>query len=304
MVRREARSRFFSVSLRMTSLAALSLVAIFFVVGAEDGATVGEYAGDDSCTACHSDVADAFGATVHGRAEMSGWQGSDRCESCHGPGQAHIDAGGDASLIVNPATADAMASQAACSSCHSGNTGAFWHGSAHDRNDVSCSSCHNAHEPWQEAREVNNKALNENCLTCHRDMRKHLYQRSGHPLREGQMTCVSCHDPHGTPTEGSISALTKNDKCYECHADKRGPYLYEHTPVREDCMTCHDAHGSNQTQMLVASAPRLCQSCHLFGHHQTVPGMSRQVWNQNRSCLNCHPRIHGSNHPSGVIFMR
>ena len=118
------------------------------------------------------------------------------------------------------------------------------------------------------------------------------------------MSCVSCHDPHGTPAEANIAALTPNDKCYECHAAKRGPFLFEHAPVREDCMTCHDPHGSNHASMLTPAPPRLCQSCHLFGHHQTVPGTDGQIWNVNRSCVNCHTRIHGSNDPSGVIFMR
>jgi DmsE family decaheme c-type cytochrome len=135
-------------------------------------------------------------------------------------------------------------------------------------------------------------------------MRKTLHQRSRHPLQEGLMSCVSCHDPHGSTAIASVSALTPNDKCYECHAEKRGPFLFAHQPVQEDCMTCHDAHGSNQASMLDPQPPRLCQSCHLFGHHQTVPGTSKQVWNTSRSCVNCHAAIHGSNHPSGVVFLR
>ena len=118
------------------------------------------------------------------------------------------------------------------------------------------------------------------------------------------MSCVSCHDPHGSQAVAAISALTPNGKCYECHAEKRGPFLFPHQPVQEDCMPCHDAHGSNQASMLDPQPPRLCQSCHEFGHHQTVPGMSQQVWNTSRSCVNCHAAIHGSNHPSGVVFLR
>ena len=86
--------------------------------------------------------------------------------------------------------------------------------------------------------------------------------------------------------------------------EKRGPDLWEHIPVRENCMVCHSPHGSNQRNLLVKSAPRLCQSCHLLGHHQTVAGTAKQIWNVNRSCLNCHPAIHGSNHPSGIVLMR
>jgi DmsE family decaheme c-type cytochrome len=160
------------------------------------------------------------------------------------------------------------------------------------------------HLPWSADKALVNSDINESCLSCHTSQRKHLVQRSGHPLRTGQMSCTDCHSPHGSASFAGLVETSVNETCYRCHAETRGPFLWEHAPVRESCLTCHDAHGSNQTKMLVASAPRVCQSCHLFGHHQTVPGEPGQVWNQNRSCLNCHPRIHGSNHPSGIIFMR
>ncbi|MEW5806064.1 MAG: cytochrome c3 family protein [Acidobacteriota bacterium] len=118
------------------------------------------------------------------------------------------------------------------------------------------------------------------------------------------MTCLSCHNPHGSPEESAVAALSVNDKCYECHMEKRGPFLFEHIPVRENCMTCHTPHGSNNTKLLSTPAPRLCQSCHLFGHHQTVAGDAGRMWNINRSCVNCHSQIHGSNHPSGKVLQR
>ncbi len=46
-----------------------------------------------------------------------------------------------------------------------------------------------------------------------------------------------------------------NETCYTCHADKRGPFLWEHQPVNEDCTNCHTPHGSNITPLLkIASA--------------------------------------------------
>ena len=75
------------------------------------------------------------------------------------------------------------------------------------------------------------------------------------PLREGKMECSTCHNPHGST---NVKLLRKGDSvaemCTSCHADKRGPYLWEHAPTRDGCTTCHDPHGSSNERMLVAQA--------------------------------------------------
>lgn len=272
------------------------------------------YVGTETCLECH-DEGESFSATLHGRADLADWSGAEGCESCHGPGEAHAEEG-DIELIVSFADVAAQRANEACLSCHEGGDLTFWHGSTHETFDVTCTSCHKVHQPWtsdhmlanrgteMEAHRGIKRGNTDLCLSCHEDQRKHMYARSSHPLRFGQMSCDDCHSPHGSPTQNAVAATSVNDKCYECHAEKRGPFLWEHAPVRDNCLSCHDAHGSNQKSLLTVAAPRLCQSCHLFGHHQTVPGLDSQVWNLNRSCVNCHPRIHGSNHPSGIVLMR
>jgi DmsE family decaheme c-type cytochrome len=255
-----------------------------------------------SCLMCHEDVVAAFSNTVHGRADMPDWGDGAGCTACHGDAAEHAESGETTDLRVfrdmEPGDANA-----ACLSCHTQHT-QHWRGSVHDIQDVRCTDCHNPHDSWADNQTRDHRRITDTCLTCHTNMKKSLFQRSRHPLKEGAMSCVSCHSPHGSPAESAVASIRVNDKCYECHAETRGPFLFEHVPVKEDCSTCHDPHGSNQRDLLVQSAPRLCQSCHLFGHHQTVPGQPTQVWNQNNSCVNCHARIHGSNHPSGVIFLR
>ncbi|MFQ5527714.1 MAG: DmsE family decaheme c-type cytochrome [Thermoanaerobaculia bacterium] len=274
------------------------------VLGATTAAEMAPgYVGSETCADCHDDVVSAFELSAHGRANLEGWSAAESCETCHGPGEAHVE-DGDPELITVFAELSPEAGADACMSCHDDASLAYWKGSAHQTADSTCTSCHSAHTPWTNDHALVNKNKTASCLECHKDMRKTMYQRSNHPLKHGQMSCDSCHSPHGSPLGGAVDAASVNDKCWECHAETRGPFLWEHAPVRENCLTCHDSHGSNQTKLLTVSAPRLCQSCHLFGHHQTVPGEPSQVWNVNRSCVNCHPRIHGSNHPSGVIFMR
>jgi predicted CXXCH cytochrome family protein len=44
--------------------------------------------------------------------------------------------------------------------------------------------------------------------------------------------------------------------------EKRGPFLWEHAPVRESCLNCHSPHGSNHEKLLTTALPMLCQECH------------------------------------------
>jgi DmsE family decaheme c-type cytochrome len=98
-----------------------------------------------------------------------------------------------------------------------------------------------------------------------------------------------------------------NETCYTCHSEKRGPYLWEHPPVVENCANCHDPHGSNHEKMLKVPRPRLCQQCHPTGHGGPLakpsdPAQVRFVF--NKACNNCHFNLHGSNHPAGAFFTR
>ena len=119
--------------------------------------------------------------------------------------------------------------------------------------------------------------------------------------------------PNGSIGPVSLKKFTVSETCFQCHAEKRGPFLWEHPPVRDKCTNCHTPHGSSQPRLLKARAPWLCQQCHLATFHPSdlyagsaLPGGSQSDMSRLlvKSCLNCHPKIHGSNHPSGVRFTR
>jgi len=151
------------------------------------------------------------------------------------------------------------------------------------------------------------------CATCHRLQVTKTERAVAHmPVREGKMTCSSCHNPHGSisnvkalKTGSSVSEL-----CMTCHAEMRAPMLWEHVPVKENCATCHDPHGSSNDRMLVVRMPFLCQRCHVATRHPaTIYDNAAITVNKSnrmfgRSCVNCHSNVHGSNHPSGQFFMR
>ena len=124
------------------------------------------------------------------------------------------------------------------------------------------------------------------------------------------MLCSACHEPHGTLAEAEMRRPTVNETCLECHADKRGPFLWTHPPVAENCLNCHVAHGSLHDSLLVQKPPRLCQTCHLEPLHVSDPHNSKSRTHFvpdrfvfNRGCDNCH-MVHGSNSPSGSTLLR
>jgi DmsE family decaheme c-type cytochrome len=150
----------------------------------------------------------------------------------------------------------------------------------------------------------------EICYNCHKEQRADSHKISTHPLDAGKIACSDCHNPHGSPAPKLLKKNTVNETCWQCHADKRGPFLWEHQPVSEDCTNCHTPHGSNISPLLKDRAPFLCYDCHDGPHNSKVPygpgaGITSPSDNAaGRACMNCHVMIHGSNSPTGVFLHR
>ena len=282
------------------------------------------YAGEKTCIKCHDIEARHFSHTRHAKAfrqnprnELEGRV----CEACHGPGSLHAKRGNEKirDYLVG-FTRDwgtpLEEQNAACMSCHKGGERLHWAGSAHDSAKVACSDCHNAMGRFSATGLLRNASVTETCQTCHGQQRAEFRKRSHMPVPEGKMSCADCHSPHGSPTRPLLRADSVNEVCYTCHAEKRGPLLWEHAPVRENCLNCHEAHGSNHDKMLVAARPYMCQQCHsptghggqFFRGDQTLgaslAGGSQSPRMIGRTCQNCHSQVHGSNHPSGARFQR
>ena len=275
-------------------------------------ATPTGYVGSDTCLLCH-DQGESLKGTAHAQAlnprSPAATQG---CESCHGPGQAHVDDDAKGHMRKFAELSPAESSQA-CLTCHNRGQHAGWEGSAHDRRNLSCTTCHSVHDPKSPAHQLVKASQTQLCATCHRQQVAKTERAVAHmPVREGKMSCTSCHNPHGSIT--NVKALkagtSVGELCTTCHAEMRGPMLWEHAPVRESCTTCHDPHGSSNDRMLNVRMPMLCQRCHVATRHPssvydkdeiTVNKSNRMF---GRSCVNCHSNIHGSNHPSGQFYMR
>jgi DmsE family decaheme c-type cytochrome len=274
-----------------------------------------DYAGAETCQGCHQEQFAKFGHTKMGRLFLNHPRTElERlgCETCHGPGKAHVEAGGGKGVggLITFARNDPTPVErrnAVCLTCHERTARLFWRGSPHESRDVACTNCHKVMENVTAKNQLAKETEIETCGQCHVQKRAAIMRTSHMPLREGKMTCTSCHNPHGSVTPTLLKENSVNETCYTCHAEKRGPFLWEHPPVTENCVNCHDPHGSNQERMLKTSKPRLCQQCHIETRHPTSPyGTDAASFKFvfGRACLNCHANIHRSNHPSGTFFTR
>jgi DmsE family decaheme c-type cytochrome len=265
------------------------------------------YVGTEVCLACHASQAAEFDKTLMGRITKT-QNGRLDCEKCHGPGSAHAEAGGgrDVGGIISFRPDDlsrtAEENNAVCLGCHERGDRTNWHGSTHETRGLMCTNCHTIMKEVSRKHQMKTAFEPDTCFQCHKDRRAQMFRSSHMPLREGKIVCSDCHNPHGSFTEAMVRADSINDLCYKCHAEKRGPFLFEHMPVRENCLNCHDPHGTINEYSLKLSRPRLCFECHGGGHAQTNgPGA---VFTMSRACQNCHTAIHGSNSPAGFYLQR
>jgi DmsE family decaheme c-type cytochrome len=276
------------------------------------------------CSVCHDKTVNAnFQHSAHGKGDQS-------CATCHKNVSEHFrskvagETGGPTPSLKALKVRDVNDT---CLTCHEKGARANWHGGLHDRRDTGCISCHSIHSFKSARAQLKTEHDAETCFTCHKQIRAKYQRTSHHPVREGKMECSNCHNPHDSTQPKMIDAATVNDKCYQCHTEKRGPFLWEHEPVRENCLTCHDPHGSNHPRLTLAMQPYLCQRCHAnSGHPGTLYDKNNAIGGPlvatappsgvtttqtivsprilSRGCPNCHNQIHGSNSPSGVAFGR
>jgi DmsE family decaheme c-type cytochrome len=294
--------------------------------GPDDGWATG---GSKTCMKCHDETEErpvlSIFATPHG---VLGDEGTPMaqahtCQTCHGPSAAHVadpGAGTDrapVAVVFGPDQPVGPQNEA-CLACHSGGDRMNWSGSPHESSDVPCAACHTVHAKEDPVLTMNVRAESvlrggqaATCFQCHPQQRAQTHRYSSHPLREGLIRCSDCHNPHGSMTEHLLTKPTLNETCYQCHAEKRGPFLWEHPPVREDCTNCHLPHGSNHPTLLKQQQPQLCQQCHMATYHPStaytppdIAGGNADFHMLDKGCLNCHSQIHGSNHPSGVRWTR
>jgi DmsE family decaheme c-type cytochrome len=263
-----------------------------------------EFVGSETCTLCHAEVAKKFDSNPHSRLALMHDGKGVTCESCHGPGQAHVESGGDVTKLFRFEKATPKQVDEKCLSCHLG-THANFDRTAHGAAGVSCISCHSNHS-FQSESHLLKVAEPKLCYSCHTDIKAAFAQPFHHKVNEGVLVCTDCHNPHGTFQDKLLKTnADQNAVCTKCHAETLGPFVYEHPPLKlEGCTSCHFPHGSPNPRLLTRNnVNSLCLQCHTASMNFTAPGTPsfHNQANQYQACTNCHVMIHGSN-ASSVFF--
>ena len=273
--------------------------------------------GADTCIGCHDEeneypVFPLFKTKHAVKADPRTPFADKQCESCHGPGNTHAKAKKKfkrEGTIINfgkNVWTPVKDQNAMCLTCHQTHQRIEWEGSSHEFSQVACASCHRIHVAKDPV--LDRHSQSRVCFTCHTKEQAKFRQASHHPVPEGQMACSECHNVHGENGTGALVKASSREKCTSCHAEKRGPFLWEHAPAAEDCTICHTPHGSNQAALLKKRPPLLCQECHAPSGHPSGRYDGSKLMGSAflgiKGCANCHSEVHGTNHPSGATLLR
>ena len=250
----------------------------------------------DKCFSCHDDK-----ETQHAK----GPHANSNCASCHTSSSDHLSTAKAKSMGTSPGKPDSMA----CQSCHKNDSKHMnWKFAEHYKAGVQCSDCHGVHTPKVNKRfDLSLWRADKNtklCATCHEDVLARFNMRSHHPVKEGGLSCTSCHDQHGS---NQTRLISKTAQCTQCHQNVRGPHVFEHPPAAEDCVNCHNPHGTPNRKLLTLAEPMLCLQCHSIAgnrHGQTgaTNNTQRITGAVLRNCSTCHGTPHGSGFDQHLRF--
>ncbi len=272
------------------------------------GSFEADYIGTKACAEkCHKRYMYDLERSVHG--EQVDIRGLPRvnCESCHGAGSLISDSPdkekvkAEHETLIDIPSLPPQAKSLICLKCHTANSTFFlhnWNSSIHASSDITCLDCHKLHKGPQQ--KVSYEKLSELCFQCHRSVEAEFRLNSRHPVPEKKMFCSDCHNPMSGESRKLLKETSIKEVCTRCHGEKKGPFVYEHADLTEDCRNCHRPHGSINNNLLKVNEPFLCLQCH-NGHRDksrdalASPSMKQSFYTR---CTDCHSMIHGTDMPS------
>jgi DmsE family decaheme c-type cytochrome len=178
---------------------------------------------------------------------------------------------------------------------------------SHAVDQVACTTCHKIHSNGPHGLVPRTaSAINGLCAECHTNVVAQFQKPYHHRIPEGAMSCVDCHNPHGSIRPAMTKSFAANEPgCLGCHGDKRGPFPFEHPVVRfEGCAACHEPHGSTNPRMLTRPVvQQVCLECHAnlpaavstYKAAGVVPPSFHDLRSPRyQNCTVCHQKVHGS----------
>ena len=149
----------------------------------------------------------------------------------------------------------------------------------------------------------------EACFRCHLPTRAEFQLPAHHPVIEGHMNCVQCHDPHGAnilkPAVGGLAMARMNENCAQCHREQTRPVCLRasrHARRLHDLSQparlhqSHDAHAGRQQPVppLPRADPGTGRAARRSFHRQHDPH-ARCLQMGTCWAAGCHTAVHGSN---------
>ncbi len=153
------------------------------------------------------------------------------CENCHGPGSAHVAAGGSPKSIVNPARLAPRQAEQICMYCH-------------QRGDTRVLQPRKEYSDFRPGAWLNqtlaifkiaSKVDDGDLLEHHSAMESSKCFIGS----KGKLSCLTCHDPHAQPPRAEAAAWYR-DKCLTCHSEASCKLpLVKRAESGNDCTSCH-----------------------------------------------------------------
>jgi predicted CXXCH cytochrome family protein len=156
------------------------------------------------------------------------------CQECHASYQMAWENGAHSQALVDPvfkAAWDAVNNPQECLACHT--TGFDPATGTSEASGVTCAACHDpvpANHPLSPA-SMSHAA--KQCGECHTDT---LFQWQSSQHGESDLTCINCHDPHGT----DLKTADTSELCASCHGTRVA--AFGHSAHAAKGLTCTDCH--------------------------------------------------------------
>jgi len=160
------------------------------------------------------------------------------CERCHGPGELHVKEGGSSAVsdltIVNPAGLAPALRDSVCQQCHL--QGAYRTTRA-GRDTFDFRPGLPLHRFWAVFQTTTGSQDQFEAVGHVEQIESSRCFRAS----QGQLGCISCHDPHRLP-EPSTRVAYYRDRCMECHQQRGCALPSAERQARgqgDDCLACH-----------------------------------------------------------------
>jgi predicted CXXCH cytochrome family protein len=286
---------------------------------------------EKNCVSCHATGVAVSGsdttnwtAAVIRDAQYGDWDYGDvgtaaemnlGCENCHGPGSAHVAAGGGAGkFIVTPSLLTPEREAMLCGQCHSRPKGALNTDSPvnADGKMLVAGTSRQAFLAEHATSQADGAATDyyadeDSHSKSHHQQYSDFIRSSMYKNGSELMTCSSCHDPHGRPYERQLRAdpTSNTALCGSCHAsqatDLAGHLTAKGIPMaaaKASFARCTDCHmpkaaktGAGQPGVKIADVQYWTNdiSSHLF----VVPDRSNATTQSmpvpyTNACGSCH----------------